>query len=354
MAVKLNGTNAYLEHTAKLVSAFPYSLMVWSSLDGATGTQQTWVVQQQSTTDTYGMLWLESNSTDKYITLGNPGSSNTTTHSVAPFPTTAMRLGVVVFTSTTSRTIYYGSSTGVTGTVAGTDDTTNHDRLTVGALHNGGLAARFFTNGSVAEAHVFNVALTATDVTNLLADSVKPEAITGWVDGWILNPSGSAGSAAPATFTSIGGTRTLTTVGTATVSSQAHPISRSSSSFAGALVLDNDTVNGSFSTVANGSFAGALVLDNDTVNCSFGSQSGVITSLPLKTNNGTILASTALSYICFYNISTGALVLRKTGVSTNASGIFTVTDPLLSSGTQYRVDFETAAGQRRMPLATAA
>ena len=353
MAVKLDGTTAYLEHNAKVVSAFPFSMMVWVSAD-AGGTNMAWIAQQQSNADRHAMSWIDANGTSKYATFRYPGNSQTATKTTAPNPAAALNLAVAVFTSTTSITLYFGSSTGVTVVSSAIDDTTNHDRLTVGAWHHNSGAAGLFCNGSVAEAHIFNVALTATDVTNLLADSVKPEAITGWVDGWMLNPSGSAGSAAPATFTSIGGTRTLTTVGTATVSAQAHPISRSSSSFAGALVLDNDTVNGSFSTVANGSFAGALVLDNDTVNGSFGSQSGVITSLPLKTNNGTILASTALSYICFYNITTGALVLRKTGVSTNASGIFTVTDPLLGVGTQYRIDYETAAGQRRMPLATAA
>ena len=353
MAVKLDGSTAYLEHAAKIVSGFPFSMMVWASQDSG-GTSQAMLSHQQSTADRHALLWLDGNGTSKYAVLRNPGNSGGATKSSAPNPTATMQLAVAVYTSTSSRTIYFGSNTGVTDTTAMIDDITNHDRLTVGAWHYNGGVAGLFLNGSVAESHLFNVALTSTDVANLLADSVKPEAVTGWVDGWMLNPSGSAGSAAPATFTSIGGTRTLTTVGTATVSSQAHPISRSSSSFAGALVLDNDTVNGSFSTVANGSFAGALVLDNDTVNGSFGSQSGVITSLPLKTNNGTVLASTALSYICFYNITTGALVLRKTGVSTNASGIFTVTDPLLGVGTQYRIDYETAAGQRRMPLATAA
>jgi hypothetical protein len=67
-----------------------------------------------------------------------------------------------------------------------------------------------------------------------------------------------------------------------------------------------------------------------------------------------VLASTALAYVAIYNDTTAALVLRKTGVVTNASGIFSVTDPLIVPGTQYRIDYETAAGQRRMPLAVAA
>lgn len=81
---------------------------------------------------------------------------------------------------------------------------------------------------------------------------------------------------------------------------------------------------------------------------------GSITSEPLRTNNGTLLANTALSYVAVYNVSTGELVVRRTGLSTNALGVFSFSDPTIFAGVQYRVDWETVAGQRRMPIATAA
>ena len=352
MAVKLDGSTAYLDHAAKIVSGFPYSIMLWVSAD-ATGTDQHWAGQSEPATTRLGRSFLGANGTSKYAQVGNPGNSVTAVQTNPPQPNATMRLAVAVLTSTTSRAFYYGSNTPGTDANPILDDTTSHSRFTVGALLFNSAAAQQFCNGSVAEAHVFNVALTATDVTNLLADSVKPEAITGWVDGWILKPSGAAGSAAPASFLSIGGTRTLTTVGTATVSSQAHPISRSSSSFSGALVLDNETVTGSFSTVPTGSFSGALVLDNDLVSGSFGSQAGFIVSQPLATNNGTLLASTSMNYVDVTNNTTRVRAVLFTTGSTNASAVLSYSDPAVATGTVYRVDFETVTGKRGMVVVTA-
>ena len=353
MAVKLVGSTAYLEYGSALVSSYPFSVMVWVSAD-STGAGQCWAAQQQSTADRFLMLWLDANGTSKYASTRNPGNSVNANKNTTPDPNATMRLAVAVFTSTTSRTVYYGSSTGVTETTAMTDDTTNHDRLTVGAWHYNSGVAGLFCNGSVAEAHVFNVALTATDVTNLLADSVKPEAITGWVDGWILKPTGTVGAAAPSSFLSIGGTRTLTTVGTATISAQAHPISRVASAvLSGTVYLDDVAPSGSFYGAGSSVLSGVVYLDNVGVAGSMGIAPGTLTSEPLRLNNGFLLASVTLAFVAVYNLA-GDLVVRQTNVTTNASGIFTITASGILSGIFYRVDWETAAGQRRMPLALAA
>lgn len=74
------------------------------------------------------------------------------------------------------------------------------------------------------------------------------------------------------------------------------------------------------------------------------------TSEPLKRNNGTLAASSALDYVRWYNPTTGALVLSKTGLSTNSSGIFSTTDAALSGSTSYALDWKEATGQRRMPI----
>lgn len=79
-----------------------------------------------------------------------------------------------------------------------------------------------------------------------------------------------------------------------------------------------------------------------------------ITSEILKTNNGTVEASVALNFVAAYDDSTGALVVRKTGLSTDASGIFRLQDVALTPGTTYRLDWETATGHRRMPRKAAA
>lgn len=79
------------------------------------------------------------------------------------------------------------------------------------------------------------------------------------------------------------------------------------------------------------------------------------TSEPLKTNNGTLQASLALDWVRLYNVTTGALVVTKTGISTNSSGVFTVTDAALTVGQTYKADWRiTTTGETRMPSKAAA
>ena len=81
---------------------------------------------------------------------------------------------------------------------------------------------------------------------------------------------------------------------------------------------------------------------------------GTFTSEVLKDYAGNVLANVSLNFVRFYSDTTGALVLSKTGISTNGSGIVSFSDPALVAGTTYRVDWETSAGSRRMPRKAAA
>lgn len=80
---------------------------------------------------------------------------------------------------------------------------------------------------------------------------------------------------------------------------------------------------------------------------------GTVTSEPLTTNNGTLLANVALNFVALYDQATGALVVRKTGLSTNSAGVYSFTDAAVVQGTVYRHDYETVDGHRRMPLKAA-
>jgi len=108
--------------------------------------------------------------------------------------------------------------------------------------------------------------------------------------------------------------------------------------------------SGSLVTTINatlGNIVGSITSTGSTAN-------GTFTSEVLKDYAGNVLVNAPLNYVRLYNDTTGALVLNKTGVSTNASGIVTFSDAALVSGTTYRVDWETSAGSRRMPRKAAA
>jgi hypothetical protein len=80
---------------------------------------------------------------------------------------------------------------------------------------------------------------------------------------------------------------------------------------------------------------------------------GTITSQALKRNNGTVAASSALTWVGVRDAATGANVLVKTGVSTDGSGVFAFSDPALSIGASYAVQWLEASGQRGQATATA-
>jgi hypothetical protein len=324
MTIALNGSTGYLNHPARIANSYPFSMAVWVA--GSTGVSNQFAIQQaQSNGDRYASGWFTTFGGNQLATIRNPGNSISATKTAAPaLSSTVMRLLIVVFESATSRRCYFGSSTPTTDTATTIDDTSSHDRCTLGGFWaNSAGAPSLFLTGSLAEAHWYNTALTGTDYTAMEGGTL-PETIGGWVDGWTLETFQAGG-----TYTSIGGSRTMTAVGGVSASGIGHPITRTSpGAFAGAITLDGVTLAGSFSGT---------------------SVSGTITSEPLRTNNGTLLASTSLAHVAIYNDTTGALVLRRTSISTDGAGVFTITDAAIVTGTTYRIDWETAAGHRRMP-----
>lgn len=154
-----------------------------------------------------------------------------------------------------------------------------------------------------------------------------------------LIDSGSATTEISATLASVVGSVSSKAGSISSISAALANISGSLTSGSGSLVT---TIS---ATLAN--VVGALSSTGSTAN-------GTFTSEVLKDYAGNVLASVSLNFMRFYNDTTGELVLNKTGVSTNASGIVTFSDGALVSGTTYRVDWETSAGSRRMPRKAAA
>ena len=67
---------------------------------------------------------------------------------------------------------------------------------------------------------------------------------------------------------------------------------------------------------------------------------GTITTDVLKNNTGTVLSSTGSIIANVYNLSTGALVLRETGLMSDVSGIVAFTDALTSPSIEYLVHIQ--------------
>ena len=102
--------------------------------------------------------------------------------------------------------------------------------------------------------------------------------------------------------------------------------------------------------------SGSATLDDFTASGSMAPTPGVITSPVLKNNTGTILAGVTGIVANVYHPTTGVLVVRKTGLSSNGSGIVTITDALIVAGTTYayELDLSSSSQGRRLPTGVAA
>jgi hypothetical protein len=135
----------------------------------------------------------------------------------------------------------------------------------------------------------------------------------------------------------------------------AHEYAAPASALSGEAILSGITADGGFTSVAS-SLSGEAVLSGITAEGGMGLAPGVITTPVLKNNTGTILASVSGIVANIYHSTTGALVVRKTGLSSNGSGIVTISDVLLSAGTTYAYELDLSASSqgRRLPTGVAA
>lgn len=123
------------------------------------------------------------------------------------------------------------------------------------------------------------------------------------------------------------------------------------------LIAPTATGNGTGSGTTNGSASGtpssASLSAPSATGTGTTAGNGTITTPALKNNTGTVLASISGWTVNVYNASTGALVVQKTGLATNASGILTITDAAIVSGTSYTYEPVHATYGRRLPTGTA-
>lgn len=81
--------------------------------------------------------------------------------------------------------------------------------------------------------------------------------------------------------------------------------------------------------------------------------SGTITTPALKNNTGTVLASISGWSVNVYNVTTGAFIVQKTGLTTSAGGVLTIIDASIVSGTTYAYEPFHATYGRRLPTSAA-
>jgi hypothetical protein len=122
----------------------------------------------------------------------------------------------------------------------------------------------------------------------------------------------------------------------------------------GSATLSDMTASGAFAGPGTSDLGGSATLSDMTASGAFGSTLGVIGGLPpLKINAGTVRSSETGITVHIYLVA-GPLVVTKTGVSTDGSGVLSsMTDGALVAGTAYRVLIVMSDGALGLYVATA-
>lgn len=84
-----------------------------------------------------------------------------------------------------------------------------------------------------------------------------------------------------------------------------------------------------------------------------GTSGGMLVTPPLKNNAGTLLANLTGITVNVYDAASGTLVVRKTGLSSSATGTVTISDGTLLKGNSYAYEVVTPAHGRRLPTGVA-
>ena len=305
MALTLDGSSGYLQFSGALVSTFPCSIVICTSGPNPSGLSIP--ISQSQTSVDRGIYGAHDSAAITYASLRNPGNSDSASQAGAPhLSNSALNILVCVYTSATSRTVYYGTATGSSSSTTMLNDLSYHNLITVGALQWNGTGAGAFFNGAVEEAHFFNSALTSGNVTSMMGGTL-PETLSGWVDGWTLQSYSGGG-----TYASIGGSNTLTAHGGVTSSALAHYFTRTV-----APTLSSPTGSATGSTTAT---IGA------TTDTGSGTMYAVVTTSSTNPSSAQIKAG---------QDATGAAAAYSSSASIGATGAHTFSATGLTASTSY-------------------
>lgn len=183
MARNFNGTSQHLDVTATPASATPLTLAAWwlpANTSTTMGIFNIWVAQNE--------FLLQQNSTILRAQASSTAGGTASASTVATITANQWNHGAAVFTSATSRTVYLNGGNAQSNTTSITPS-----GLTTTTIGFRGLNGSNFVNGPIAEAGIWNVALSANEVAALAKGVppryVRPQSLVGYWPLWgLLSP----------------------------------------------------------------------------------------------------------------------------------------------------------------------
>jgi hypothetical protein len=344
MALSFNGTTARLLSSAPPITAYPFSIFAWIK-PTTTAVSGMAVGIGNGAGSNEAVMYSDGGNGVKNFARRVDGTNSTLVATTTQ--QTTWQPCLVVFESDVRRQIYYSSGAVVLTTIVNTIiSPSTFTRLAVGVRPSSGNSVYF--SGDVAEVAVWSSVLEQANFDALAAGALPETVLPGsLVDAWSLV------SYNDTTQIGVNGT-TLAVTGTSLAGS--HPVSRTVPNvLAGTATLAGITASGGFISVESG-MAGAATLAGVTASGGMGLAPGTLTSPVLKNNTDTVLANVTGIVANIYHPTTGALVVRKTGLTSSAVGVVTITDAALAAGVSYvyELDLSAAGLGRRLPVGVAA
>jgi hypothetical protein len=343
MGIAFNGSSQTLAWSGNLKSTLPISIFVWAraltSPGVAFGAGQVGVSSKvQINVNSAGTVEGTYAVSGNYQNIGN----QSITGAWQPTLLTRSAAGLLK--------VYVGAATTTpaTDTYAIGDSLSGFNLVTIGGNPVVANGANTYFSGDLAEAAVWSTELSSTE-WDLLRAGGKPETVSAGtlIEAWSLLNSSSLTGVNGRTFTAYG----------APVTSGSHPITRAvAPTLSGTVVADDFVSAGGFSSVTPGTLSGNVTLADFIIAGILGQQPGVITTPPLKNNAGTLLVNLTGVIVNVYSVTTGNLVAKQSGLTSNGSGVVSIVDAALTPGTSYtyEVDLTSSSLGRRLPIGIAA
>jgi len=177
MARIFNGTNQYMKRDSVVIADYPCSMSCWFKADNITTTGVLMICSHLSDNDNYCLIYAAGTvSGDPLIARSSKPGLGANAQTTTGYTAGVWHLATAVFASSSSRSIW------LNGSGKGTDTTSialdlSLDRFAIGVHYRPDIEAYFA--GSIAEACVWNVALTDSEVASLYLNGIgaKPTSV---------------------------------------------------------------------------------------------------------------------------------------------------------------------------------
>lgn len=184
MSISFNGTSSKLTRTGNPLSALSVTIFCWIKPTSSSTSYMVGGIGDLTTTATDElMIYADGAGAGSKVKAISRDSASTAAASTTAIAT-SWQPAMAVFTSTTSRTIYYAGGAAVTDTAFNNPSFTNIDRIVVGVR---GISDTLWFSGEIAHFALWSSALTQGNFDSLAAGAVPDTISSGTlVDYWSL------------------------------------------------------------------------------------------------------------------------------------------------------------------------